>query len=266
MLTNSIPHHCPFQSVEPPGYHSENVFKQVSPILDRSFPICYTCNRIEKIGVTHRVNNVATSPLVQTFPGGNEILRFFFQVIKLWEVPAEQLLQTGWSALLPLAPLAKGGKRSDIIQEMIDRLVSEKAFDLLAIAEVMGGLVFKEGTEREAFKRRFKMFQDILKESWVYQRIGQEFFAEGIEKGIEEGKKVGIKEGEKEGKLQALREMLLNVVKVRFPELHTMTEERVTSINNPEVLSAVNLQLVMAQTSEEARQILLTLNKNHQKH
>src|SRR5712692_7029550 len=40
----------------------------------------------------------------------------------------------------------------------------------------------------EWFRKRFIMFQDILRESWVYQEIGQEFREEGLEKGREEGR------------------------------------------------------------------------------
>jgi len=46
---------------------------------------------------------------------------------------------------------------------MIDRLGSAREFDLLAISQIVGGLVFKEGSERDWFKWRFSMFQDILR-------------------------------------------------------------------------------------------------------
>ncbi len=36
-----------------------------------------------------KAREVAISPLVRTFPDGEEVHRFFFRVIKLWEVPAE---------------------------------------------------------------------------------------------------------------------------------------------------------------------------------
>ena len=45
--------------------------------------------------------------------------------------------------------------------------------DLLAIASIVGGLVFKTEDEREWFRKRFYMFQDILllearKETWCF--------------------------------------------------------------------------------------------------
>ena len=94
-----------------------------------------------------------------------------------------------WDSL-PLVTLTEGGKRPEVLQGMIDRLASEQEFDLLALAEIIGALVFKEGAEQEAFKRRFRMFQDILRESWVYQEIVEE----GLEKGREEERIQRIKD------------------------------------------------------------------------
>ena len=123
-----------------------------------------------------KVGEVAVSPLVRSFPDGEEVHHFFFRVIELWEVAAEVLLQAGWPAVLPLVTLTKGGKRPEVVKEMIDRLASAEEYDLLAIAQVLGGLVFKTGPELEWFRKRFSMFQDILSESWVYQEIGQKYF------------------------------------------------------------------------------------------
>lgn len=43
-----------------------------------------------------KAGKIAESPLVRTFPNGEEIHRFFYRVVKLWEIPAEVLLQTEW--------------------------------------------------------------------------------------------------------------------------------------------------------------------------
>ena len=94
------------------------------------------------------------------------------------------------------------------------------------------------------------MFQDILRESWFYQEI----FEEGVEKGREEGR------------LQGQREMLLMLVQSRFPELEALAKQQSEGITNPELLPPVNFKLLAAQTIEEARQILLSINKSKTKH
>src|SRR5947209_4262302 len=131
---------------------------------------------------------------------------------------------------------------------MIDRLTEAKKFDLLTMAQVLGGLVFEEENEREAFRRRFKMFQNVLRESWVYQEIGQEF----LEKGREE---------ERQKRVQGLRQTIMSGLQMRFPETLALAMQQIGGIDEPEVLQTVLSRLFAAQTTEEARQILLDINK-----
>ncbi len=192
-----------------------------------------------------KAGRIAESPLVRTFPDGEEIHRFFYRVIKLWEIPAEALLQTGWIGVLPLVTLTDGGKQPEVVKEMIDRLASAQEYDLLAISEVIGGLAFRNSPELEWFKRRFSMFQDILRDSPIYQEI--------IEQGLEKGRE--------EGRIQEQREMLMRLVQLRFPELFALAKQQADGITNPEILTPVNFKLLDVQTLEEARRILLSINK-----
>lgn len=180
-------------------------------------------------------------------PDGHEAYRFHFRVIQLWEIPAEVFLRQGWSGLLPLVTLTKGGKQPEVVNEMVDRLASAQEYDLMAIARLLGGLVFKEGSdESDWFKGRFHMFQDILRESWVYKEIGQEYF----EQGIEQGK----------------RDMLLGFVQKKFPELVALARQQVDRITDPQILQTIFYKFVDAQTVEEAWQILLSLDQNQNHH
>ena len=131
---------------------------------------------------------------------------------------------------------------------MIDRLAEAKSFDLLAMARVLGGLVFEEENEREAFRRRFRMFQNVLQDSWAYQEIGQEF----LEKGREE---------ERQKRVQGLRQTIVSGLQMRFPETLALAMQQIGGINEPEVLQTMLSRLFAAQTAEEARQILLDINK-----
>ena len=189
-----------------------------------------------------KAGEVAASPLVRGFPTGEDVHHFFFGVIKLWEVPAELFLGAGWTGVLPLVTLTDGGKRPEVVKEMIDQLASVEEYDLLAIAQVLGGLVFKTGPELAWFRKRFSMFQDILRESSVYQEIVEE------------------------GRIQEQREMLLKLIQLRFPELEALAKQQSDGITTPEILPSVNFKLLAAQTVEEARQILLSINKSETKH
>jgi predicted transposase YdaD len=199
---------------------------------------------------------VPQPPYIRRFPDdveGEEVLRFYYRVIKLADIPAEAILEQDWVGLFPLLPLTRGGKEPEVVKTMVDRLGEAREFDLLAIAHLLGGLVFKKGPEREAFRKRFSMFQDILEESWVYQEI----IEQGLEKGRAEGKEIG----RAEGTIQERRQALMDFLQMRFPELLALAAQQMNSIKNAEVLRTLSTKLFAAQTAEEAKQILLDVNK-----
>ncbi len=101
------------------------------------------------------------------------------------------------------------------------------------------------------------MFQDILSESWVYQEIAEQ----GVEKGREQGR-----EEERQQELQRQRQTIIGFVQRRFPEITALAEQQTAKITDPEMLQTVILKLLDAQTIEEARQILLNLDKDETGH
>jgi predicted transposase YdaD len=128
-----------------------------------------------------KVGEVDQPPYIRRHRDGWEEYRFNYHMIQLWELPAEFFLQHGWLGLLPLVILTRGGKRPNVVDQVVEKLTQAQEYDLLALTRLLGGLVYKERTdESEWFKRRFHMFQDILRESWVYEEIGQEYFEQGI--------------------------------------------------------------------------------------
>ncbi len=111
--------------------------------------------------------------------------------------------------------VTRNGKRPEVVNEMIERLAAVQEYDLLALARLMGGLVFKEGSdESDWFKGRFHMFQDILRESWVYKEIGQEY----LEKGREE---------ERQQELQRQRQTALSFVQRHFSEIVSLAKQQI---------------------------------------
>ena len=84
-----------------------------------------------------------------------------------------------------------------------------------------------------------------VKESWVYQEIGQQFLEQGLEK----------------GRVQGLRQALMSYLQMRFPEITALAMQQTNRIDDQEVLQAVSLKLFAAQAVEEAKQILLEVNK-----
>jgi hypothetical protein len=71
----------------------------------------------------------------------------------------------------------------------------------------------------EWFKRRFSMFQDILRESTIYQEL--------VEQGREE---------ELQQELHRQRQTLMGFVQRHFPELGALAKQQIDSVTDPEIL------------------------------
>ncbi len=196
-------------------------------------------------------------------PDGPEVHRFQFQVIKLADIEAEDLHGLGLKAVLPLMPLARSGKRHEVVEAAIAELAppGEKPdAELLAFTLEFASLVFKDETGREWLKRSFRMFHDILRETWVSQELIQEGEEKGIKKGIEQGIKQATQQ-----ELQRQRETIVDIVLERFPKIVHLAQQQVERIDDPSILRHLIIKMSTVQTAEEAKQRLLELGQDSTK-
>jgi len=185
--------------------------------------------------------DIAESPLIWTLPDGQEVLRFHFLAIKLWEIPAEDILQTDLVGLLPLLPLTKDGKGHEVIDEMVRRIVASGQRKLLSLAKAFATLAFKDPADHEWLERRFAMYKDIIEESWFFQETFQK------------------------GELQALHLAVLDVIQERFPEIVSFAKKQIEGVGSTEVLRRLIVKMSTAQTPEEALQYLFTITTGEKK-
>jgi len=137
---------------------------------------------------------------------------------------------------------------------MIDRLAGENGYkDLLALAEMLGGLAFTTESEKVWFKRRFAMFQDIMKDSWVYQEIVQESEERGMQKGWEKGL---------EKALQDQRQVIVQTMQERFPALEAMAKQKVASIADMRALNLLLVNIASTREIEIVRALLTAPGSN----
>ena len=202
-----------------------------------------------------RDGNVVQSPYEWPFPGKKVVHRFFFDTVRLWEIPGEFLKQNGFEGLLPLLPLTQNGFRHEVVDDMIVSLDLAGKSDLLPLAYAFASLVFKNTEDRDWLRKRFTMLsEDIFEESWAYQ----EMLAKGRQKGFE----IGLHEGE----LQALRGVIADVVQERFPSLVTLVSNHIQKMEDTNLLRRLNVKLSAAQTAQEAEQVFKAIVKNAQQH
>ena len=210
-----------------------------------------------------RDGNVVESPYDLSRPDGRAIHLFFFDTVKLWEIPGEFLKQQGIEGLLPLLPLTQDGVQPAVVNDMIASLEKAGKRDLLPLAYAFASLVFKSEEDRDWLRKRFAMLsEDIFEDAWAYQ----EMLAKGMEKGIAKGMEKGMEKGLQKGRIEALQEAIMDVVQIRFPEIAVRAHQRVYSIEDLDSLRRLNVKLSTAKDVQEAEQALLSNTPNGQQH
>jgi predicted transposase YdaD len=169
-------------------------------------------------------------------PNGQPTQRLDFDTIKLWEVEPYAIEQPGLFGLLPLLPLTKGGRNRETVLRMINKLKQGGTKSLLVAGYACSCLAFTAQDELEWLKERFFEMQDMLRDTWVYQEIS--------------------KEGREQGREEELRNMLIRLATLRFPDLVTQAQRQAEQVKSPEQLRAMIEKLVTATTDQEARDAL----------
>ncbi|MFL5664365.1 MAG: hypothetical protein ACJ8BW_23925 [Ktedonobacteraceae bacterium] len=247
----------------------------------------FDCTVVSFILYLKKESPIIESPLVRKLPNGEEILRFNFVTIKLWEISTDELKRTGLIGLLPLLPLTRDGAKQEVVEEVVIKLLdlSDKSMQasLLSITFTLASLAFNTQEDKNWLIGRFKMFQDILRDTEIYKLIMEEGHekgvAEGIQKGVAEGiqkgRAEGIQKGRAEGKLEGIqeqqqrelehqRQMLLRFVQARFPGLLQFATRQVATIRDINILENLIYKIGLTEeiTDDEVRQVFNDLNKD----
>ena len=94
--------------------------------------------------------------------------------------------------------------------------------------------------------RRFRMYQDILRDTEIYQIIMQE----------------GVQQ-QQQKELQDLRQILLGFLQERFSGLVSFATTQISNITDIEILKQLTLKVSLSQTENEARQYLVEAGKKN---
>lgn len=170
---------------------------------------------------------------------GRTRLNFDFEVVRLWEQPAEPFLNGGVGTL-PLTFLC-AISREDVpnlasqLQERIKQnLPFGDAAEILMIACMLLQMRFKE--ERRFMETIFGIRG--LDETPFYQEI--------LKKGLEEGRATGRTEGRTEGRLTALRHVLMRLGVARFGEPEARIRRSINAIRSAKRLEDMTVRVLDA--------------------
>ena len=218
-----------------------------------AFASCkFDCTVISFVIYLKKESKVVEPPLVRALPDGQQVLRFDYTNIKLWEIPTDDLRSVGSVGLLPLLSLTKEGGKTEIVDEAIVTIEQlsaneDQKANLLSITLTLAALALENEKDRGWLRRRFRMYQDILRDSEIYQMIMQE----GIEEGIEKERQL-----QQQQKLQDQRRTIQRIVQTKFPKLARLAIEQTNSITDSAKLEDLIVFMGLSQTEEEAHQYL----------
>jgi predicted transposase/invertase (TIGR01784 family) len=110
--------------------------------------------------------------------------RHEFEVIRLWEVPAEELLE--FTGLLPFVTLGKTANRAETLREVAEVIEEigerQQRNNVAAATSILAGLVLRKDLIQYLFR------EEIMQESVIYQDI----LAKGEARGKREGEAILI--------------------------------------------------------------------------
>jgi predicted transposase YdaD len=162
---------------------------------------------------------------------GRGIMNFSFEVVFLWEIPADDLLQ-GPLATLPLAVLGRlpdtlrlTDALAAVVKRLAERLQQEAAGEqaerLLTAAYILTGLRLPK---QEDVSQLFRGVSLAMRESVTYQAI--------------------LEEGREEGRVEELHRTILRLGRERFGEADQTIRQNIEAITDIDALEELSLRLL----------------------
>jgi hypothetical protein len=175
-----------------------------------------------------------TGSLVSGRPGEEPFSTLRYEVVRVWQIPVEQLLRGGIGtlALAPISDVSEGEVRG-VVRRMRQRLAQareRKAGEILAASYILLGVRYPEEFANAIFEEVLGM-----EESVTYQAI--------IRK--------GAAMGEARGRAAEARRVLLRLGEKRFGRPAASVKAAVEAITDVERLEALIDQLLDAQSWQE---------------
>ncbi|MGI5864946.1 MAG: hypothetical protein ACOX6T_23245 [Myxococcales bacterium] len=164
---------------------------------------------------------------------GRAVLRFRFEKVCLWELPAEAILRRPAPALWAVVALCCGARLEHV--ERAFRQIEQTVEDPDVRRDLQGALYWIAGTRFERTHLMAIVPKEVLMKSSTYEATLEEGREEGRKEGIEEGKKEGKEEGKEEGEKKVLRRLCNVLLKLKLDELPPEAE-RISSIEEVERL------------------------------
>ena len=249
-----------------------------------------TCGKLPVIAVVIYLfdeMNMPDCPLHWPAPHGQTAMVFHYLIIKMKELPREDLLALREPALWPLILLTGGTVDRILIEEMFAELLEQKLYNTLPLSHTIAAW-FLQGDDltwlNKEYQKMYEFFKDSPALQWMEesgraderkkadQRILEERKKAALEerkkanqRALEERKKANQRALEERKKtLITLKQTVIELVSQRFPTLKRLAKVQVQALKQPELFQQVFLRLSLANDVNEAQNVLLSLNENEE--
>ncbi|HZS75184.1 MAG TPA: hypothetical protein VFA41_01115 [Ktedonobacteraceae bacterium] len=169
-------------------------------------------------------------------------------------------------ALLP----TMAGVDVSLLNKAIDEMLEYYKGDDAKLAQELRwmGVVLRRAKLPRAVKQqieeRLNMWDDLMERDPKMRKIRKESEAKGLAEGLAKGKMQGLMEGKEQGLAQGraagltegLQKAVITAVKLRFPPLTELAEERIARVNKPEKLNLLLDQITSVPDETTARMLL----------
>lgn len=191
--------------------------------------------------------------IVDTFVNSiydKNILFFEYEVLKIWEIDQNRIIDNNLYGLFPILPLAKT-KAIDDKQNLTEcfNLVREIGIEdkvLKADIYVCTGILAGLRYPKELIESLMKV--EIMEESVIYQDI--------LNKGIEKGREKGIQKGREEGMKEGMEKSIIQILSKRFGNISPGLADIIYHAENESQLHKfIDLALSSNNLSEFEKQI-----------
>jgi len=104
------------------------------------------------------------------------------------------------------------------------------------------------------------MLRDVLRETWAYPSLPQEGQEEELPSRFQHAFLQGMQQAHKE-MVQELRQILLKIVRLRFPNALKLAKKQTVNIDDSAVLRELIIQMSLAASIDEAVTYLLEVDE-----
>jgi hypothetical protein len=191
---------------------------------------------------------MAVPPLV--IPNSEkDIVIFQFETVPLFQMNAEPYVQNHQTCMYPLLPTMLGFD-ADMAVQALSELSERYRDDRKTLIEQfiwMQLCLDRNRTiklpERIHIQERLNMFDQLWEESPTIQKMREEYRLKGRQEGLQEG-------------VQTLRQVLVDVVRPKYPDLVDLAQQQASHFDSPEALHLLIQQVLNAPNTDIVRWLL----------